>query len=518
MVERDERGGPRASSGRKRPGGSGSGTCGSPDDIYVTQCGPATRGGPRSHRGPRQGRVARGASPLARLESGRGADPAGLAVGPRRSGRGRRGGGARSGFGSPILGRLPAGLRGPHARVGDRVDARRLRRADHERRGAHRDHPRRAGGFPSRFMRSGTGRQGRARRVRERGPHGSRSAPPPHRDAQLLAPDDLARFSWLGVAASVQFSHAPRSRSRPPLLGRQDGRRVRLPLAPRIGRRRRQRLRRSDQELDPLAGIRRSPPDDRLAPGVAPRAGAYGAAGVRGDGWRRGGCGRRALAGPPDSRPAPPGPARPRSLGRPRRRGRRDDGGGRWVHNPPPWTTVEVFPPPYVARTAGLRGETKVAARQPVSTPAGGTHDETPPDLLPRARCALRRRRRRNRDGRAEGAALPVQGRPRERELDQRAGSDRRRKPCRPEGPDRTVAGPDVRDRLVDRDPGLVARHAARRHRRRPQVGRRRAGQRARSARLVAVDDREHGGRHGRRPRCRDEPGDRGRCISTSAR
>ena len=47
---------------------------------------------------------------------------------------------------------------------------------------------------------------------------------------------------------------------------------------------------------------------------------------------------RRAPARPPDPRlRRRPGRARPRPVGRPRRRGRRDDGRGRWVHNPPPW-------------------------------------------------------------------------------------------------------------------------------------------------------------------------------------
>ena len=84
--------------------------------------------------------------------------------------------------------------------------------------------------------------------------------------AQLLAPEDLPRFAALGVACSVQFSHAPSgSRPRRPVLGGQDRRRLRLPLARRIpgavvanG---------SDapiEELDPLAGRpRRRAADDR---------------------------------------------------------------------------------------------------------------------------------------------------------------------------------------------------------------------------------------------------------------
>ena len=226
------------------------------------------------------------------------------------------------------------------------LDARRLRRPDHERRRARRD--RRAAaprpGSRSRCTRSATAptarRSTRSSETRDVwAPLGLR-----HRieHAQLLAADDLPRFAELGVACSVQFSHAPSDRD---LADRfwagKDGRRLRLPVARRLGRRRRERLRRADRGARPA---RRDPgrraPDDRRAPGLASRAGPDGAAGVRGDARR----------------------ARPGSRGDERWRGRLLPGyaadlvvldrdpwhdldaevvatmvAGRWVHNPPPW-------------------------------------------------------------------------------------------------------------------------------------------------------------------------------------
>ena len=83
--------------------------------------------------------------------------------------------------------------------------------------------------------------------------------------AQLLAPEDIHRFAKLGVAASVQFSHAPSDRRLADRYwGEQDRRRVRLPVAGRLGRRGRQRLGRADRGARPARRHpRRCPADDR---------------------------------------------------------------------------------------------------------------------------------------------------------------------------------------------------------------------------------------------------------------
>ena len=113
--------------------------------------------------------------------------------------------------------------------------------------------------------------------------------------AQLLAPEDVPRFAALGVAASVQFSHAPSDRD---LADRywagQDRRRVRVPLAARTRARssrtaptRRSRSSTRSPASAPACGARST-----SARPWHPDAGADGAAGVRGDdasrrrGWR----------------------------------------------------------------------------------------------------------------------------------------------------------------------------------------------------------------------------------------
>ena len=100
--------------------------------------------------------------------------------------------------------------------IADRADARRLRNRDHEPRGARRHRAPRdsAPAGPSRCTRSATRRiatrstRSRRRRASWR-PRGLR-----HRieHAQLLADEDVDRFGRLGVAASVQFSHATSDR------------------------------------------------------------------------------------------------------------------------------------------------------------------------------------------------------------------------------------------------------------------------------------------------------------------
>ena len=92
--------------------------------------------------------------------------------------------------------------------------------------------------------------------------------------AQCLAPEDLPRFAELGVAASVQFSHAPSDRD---LADRfwpdKSDARVRVPLAVGVGRRRRERLGRADRGARPARGHpRRRAADDRRASGMASRS------------------------------------------------------------------------------------------------------------------------------------------------------------------------------------------------------------------------------------------------------
>ena len=233
----------------------------------------------RGHRGARQGRLARSARLWQRLDERRGAHAARLAVDPGQTRRARaRPSASAPGFGNDRAhARLPQGLHGRDARLADRVAARRQRRADHERRGARRDRaPRRRRGVSRRGPRDRRSREPRgARRVRADRriwqPLGLRQR---IEHAQLLAPEDLGRFAAIGVAASVQFSHAPSDRD---LADRdwagQDRRCLRVPLAARLGRDRRQRLRCADRgarsaRRDP----RRGSPDDRRAPGVASRS------------------------------------------------------------------------------------------------------------------------------------------------------------------------------------------------------------------------------------------------------
>ena len=91
--------------------------------------------------------------------------------------------------------------------------------------------------------------------------------------AQLLAPEDLPRFAALGVAASVQFSHAPSDRDLADRLwaGKTDGAYAYRSLR-RLGRGRRERLRRADRGARPARGHprRRAAHDRRRAPAWHP--------------------------------------------------------------------------------------------------------------------------------------------------------------------------------------------------------------------------------------------------------
>ena len=93
--------------------------------------------------------------------------------------------------------------------------------------------------------------------------------------AQLLAPEDLGRFAELGVACSVQFSHAPSDRDLADeyWAGKTDG--VRVPLAAPLRRGRRERQRRADRGARPARRDQsRRAPHDRRPPCLASRADA----------------------------------------------------------------------------------------------------------------------------------------------------------------------------------------------------------------------------------------------------
>ena len=270
-----------------------------------------------------------------RLERAGRADAARLAVGAGRPGRRARALGIASGLGSPLLrlGYLKAFMDGTlGSQTALMLDGSGVRITSGEElaeivlAGA-------AAGLPGRGARDRRRREPRgARRVRARRatiwePLGLR-----HRieHAQLLAPEDLPRFAALGVACSVQFSHAPSDRDLADRFwaGKTDGAYAYRSLVDSGA----VVANGSDapiEELDPLAGIRagvRRTIDAReawhpeqavtvqqafeattLAPGLAQR--------------------RRAPARPPDPRlRRRPRRARPRPVGRPRRRGRRDDG------------------------------------------------------------------------------------------------------------------------------------------------------------------------------------------------
>ena len=140
------------------------------------------------------------------------------------------------------------------------------------------DHPRAAQrrASPSPSTRSATSRTAR-RSTRSRRP-GTRGRPvglrPRIEHAQLLAPEDVARFARARRRRFRAVQPRPlRPRPRRPLLGRQDRRRLRVPLA--LGRRRarRERLGRADRGARPVGrDLRRRPAHDRRARIVASRA------------------------------------------------------------------------------------------------------------------------------------------------------------------------------------------------------------------------------------------------------
>ena len=111
--------------------------------------------------------------------------------------------------------RLPEGVHGRDARLADGADARRHRRRDHEPRGA-REIVRRAAsaGWPVAVHAIGDLANREALDAFEETKQiwGGMDLRQRIEHAQLLAPEDVGRFADVGVAASVQFSHATSDR------------------------------------------------------------------------------------------------------------------------------------------------------------------------------------------------------------------------------------------------------------------------------------------------------------------
>ena len=214
--------------------------------------------------------------------------------------------------------------------------------ADHERRRAGRDrHARRARRLAGRRARDRRPRQPRgAGRLRaRRATSGSRAACDRGSSTRSCSPRRTSRGSAaLGVAASVQFSHAPSDRE---LADRfwagMTAPRLRVPVALGLRRARGQRLGRADRGARPAGRYPR-----RCPPRLASRAGGHA---------RRGARGHVRQPGDPLRRRAPPrqAPARATwpisssSTATPTTtRGAQVQVvatmlGGRWTFNPPPW-------------------------------------------------------------------------------------------------------------------------------------------------------------------------------------
>ena len=214
--------------------------------------GPQARGRARRRRDPRQGRLARRAGDLRPPPRVGRAVAARLAVAPAEHAGQLAELGLRSRHRRRLpAARLPEGVHGRDARLADRVDARRDRRPDHERRGARRADPRRRGGRLA-------GRRPRDRRPRE--PRGARclrgdagrvaAARAPAADRARAVPRSRRRRPLRRARRRLLGPVQPRAlRSRPgrALLGRPARGHVRVPVArrERRGRRRTARTRRS---------------------------------------------------------------------------------------------------------------------------------------------------------------------------------------------------------------------------------------------------------------------------------
>ena len=232
------------------------------DDEYVEamRAGVQARGLARRDRRARQGRLARRAPLLAAARGGGLALPAGLAVAAhrlRRTSSPRSTCAAASAARSCSVGYLKAFMDGTlgseTARMldgsGVEITSREAVRGVHPRR-------RRAPASRSPSTRSATWPTARrSTPSRRRATSGSRSACASGSSTRSCSRPRTSRASReLGIAASVQFSHAPSDRDLADRFwGELDERAVRLPLAARLGRRARERLRRADRGARPAA-------------------------------------------------------------------------------------------------------------------------------------------------------------------------------------------------------------------------------------------------------------------------
>ena len=326
------------------------------DDEYVESMRDGLRvaRGPRGHRRPRQGRLAR-----ARWATGSGceaeqaAHAPGLAVAARTSSstssraipappRPRR---------RPAAARLPEGVHGRDARLADRAacstaPASRSRAARSSRRSCAAA---RRAGWPVAVHAIGDRANRDALDAFEEtrddwAPLGLRQR---IEHAQLLAPEDIRRFAELGVAASVQFSHAPSDRDLADRFwaGKTDGAYAFRSLLG-LGRAGRERLRRADRGARPArrdrapASCGRSTsgaawhPEQALTVEQALRATCVTPAWLADDEHRRGKLLPGYLRRPGRARPRP---ARARAEELPDVEVVATMVGGRWTHNPPPW-------------------------------------------------------------------------------------------------------------------------------------------------------------------------------------
>ncbi len=402
------------------------------------------------------------------------------------------------------------------------LDARRQRRADHERRASSPRSCARgaAAGFPvavhaigDRANREALDAFEQTRDVWE--PLGLRQR---IEHAQLLAPEDLPASRQLGVACSVQFSHAPSDRDLADRYwaGKTDGAyayRSLLDSGAVVANG-------SDapiEELDPLAGIRagvRRTIDDRPAwhPEQALTVEQAFQATCVAPGLARG---RRAPA-----RHAPPRPlrrprrARPRPVGGPRRGGRRDDG-RRPLGAQPAALVVEtrtgsraapatrfVLRAPYARAIVRLAHAGDRSGSSSCTHP-GGTDHEAPSDRHHRARGArLRRRSPRLRPAGGKGRLFQFRGDVLATSATSVQVAGRGRQPRRAPGADRPEPEPDVHDRRRRPSSSVwTAGRPARRHDRRPEGRRLRPGVDPRDGRLLARRPRGEAAGTRRRPR-----------------
>ena len=289
----------------------------------------------------------------------------------------------RSGVGSPLLrvGYLKMFMDGT---LGSQTAwmTRRQRRRDHERRGARGDRARGRGGRlagrrardrrRARTARRSTRSSGRATRGAPRACASGSST----RSASRPTTSRASRSS--AIAVSAQFSHAPSDEhlAKRFWADRLDGD-VLVPLAARLGRARRERLRRAGRGARPVGGRRRRPSSTtgaRTSGSRSSRRSTRPASRRRGSRTTSASAARSSPAATPISScsTATRSPASRRSC--------REVQvvatmlGGRWTHNPPPWDLApHAFP---VAKRADRfamiatcrRARSTIFARTPTTT------------------------------------------------------------------------------------------------------------------------------------------------------